>query len=83
MSEYIYCPRHPSEPVSNGLFDAPCGACEYEMAEAAEEWEYDPANPKRTQCHMTPYIPNEPHWWQARTCLYLGPAPHEEDDIPF
>jgi len=25
---YAYCPRHPSEVISNGMFDAPCGGCE-------------------------------------------------------
>ena len=35
---YIYddptrCPRHPREVIrsDDGMFDAPCGACEYEM----------------------------------------------------
>ncbi len=31
MTDYIRCSKHPSEIISNGLFDAPCGACEAAM----------------------------------------------------
>lgn len=27
----FYCPHHPAEVISNGTFDAPCGACEQAM----------------------------------------------------
>jgi len=37
------CPRHPHVKTSSddGMFDAPCGECEYEMdaAAAREDWE--------------------------------------------
>ena len=33
----ITCEYHPNEVVSNGRFDAPCGACEGEMADQAME----------------------------------------------
>jgi hypothetical protein len=48
------CPKHPNEVTSSpdGLFDAPCGRCEYEMdaefyaemdaAEAAPKAEFEP-----------------------------------------
>jgi len=31
------CPRHPGEVTSNGMFDAPCGACESEIDDNADE----------------------------------------------
>lgn len=31
---YTYCRHHPSQVISNGMFDAPCGGCEHEMSEA-------------------------------------------------
>lgn len=33
---YTRCPRHPSEIISNGMFDAPCGGCEHEMEHSPE-----------------------------------------------
>jgi hypothetical protein len=47
-----HCPRHPHIQTSSddGMFDAPCYACEGEMADAAEAWECDPANPRRRYC---------------------------------
>lgn len=77
MGDYLYCERHPSVPISNGLFDAPCSACEGEQDEAWEAWQYDPANDQRPYCKLTPYIPHEPRYTQARTCQDV------EDDIPF
>jgi hypothetical protein len=29
-SDYEYCRFHPTEVISNGMFDAPCGGCESE-----------------------------------------------------
>jgi hypothetical protein len=34
---YFYCEYHPREVVSNGVFDAPCAACEGEALEAMYE----------------------------------------------
>jgi hypothetical protein len=68
--------RHPTEPISNGIFDAPCGACESEMDQADEEWQYDPTNTTRTHCRMEPYLPAQP-WDYVATCLDV------EDKIPF
>lgn len=33
---YTRCPHHPSQIISNGMFDAPCGACEAEGDAAYE-----------------------------------------------
>jgi hypothetical protein len=76
MGDYIYCERHPSQPISNGIFDAPCGACEYEMDQAAEAWLYDPQNTTRPYCKAGVYVPAYP-WHGAATCQ------DTEDDIPF
>ncbi len=41
----ICCERHPGEVVSNGRFDAPCGACESEAEAAHREALPFPGNP--------------------------------------
>lgn len=33
---YVRCPHHPSEIISNGMFDAPCGGCEAAMDDFRE-----------------------------------------------
>ncbi len=76
MGDYLYCPRHPGQIVSNGLFDAPCGACEGEMEDDYQRWQYDPTNAKRPYCQAEAYIPAQP-WYGAATCLDVP------DDIPF
>lgn len=81
MSDYIYCRWHPGQVVSNGMFDAPCGACENEMDQAAYEWEVSPDNPTRKLCGMEMWILPEPQrYGVARTCN--DPCP-DEDQIPF
>lgn len=37
----FYCPRHPGSVISNGMFDAPCGACESEMYDAEIEQQFE------------------------------------------
>lgn len=73
------CPRHPREVISNGIFDAPCAACEGEADQESIKWEYE-HNPNRIMCSYPPdYLP-----------LYIGlhgatclDVPVPEDDIPF
>jgi hypothetical protein len=43
-SDYEYCRFHPTEVISNGMFDAPCGGCE-----AAMEPEPETLTPKELE----------------------------------
>jgi hypothetical protein len=54
-SNYEYCKYHPSQVVSNGMFDAPCGACEAEGDDEAEKWEHNRDNPYRSHCGLSAF----------------------------
>lgn len=43
------CPRHPEEQTSSrdGMFDAPCGRCEWEMESYGERADYE------AECHVS------------------------------
>lgn len=71
------CPRHPHVKTSSddGMFDAPCGECEADMAQAAFEWDHDPENPKRPYCGIGTYIAVEPR--------NMARCTDTDDDIPF
>jgi hypothetical protein len=74
-STYEYCKHHPSELISDGMFDAPCGGCEAEMEDAAHAWEVDPANVTRKVCADERYLSPLPR--SPVGCLDV------EDEIPF
>ncbi len=51
------CPHHPTEVISNGTFDAPCGACEGEelYSSSARSSDRRSANPFRAVCSLREY----------------------------
>jgi hypothetical protein len=65
------CPRHPHVKTSSddGMFDAPCDECEYEMDQAAAKWDMDPTNPRRSQCGDNAYIVRCYPWRAYVTCV--------------
>jgi hypothetical protein len=75
-STYEYCKHHPSELVSDGMFDAPCGACERAGDEAQEAWEHDPSNPRRVYCG-----PEHGPW--TYDCPRFVRCVDVDDGIPF
>ena len=76
-SNYEYCRFHPGQVVSNGMFDAPCGACEAAGDDWAEAWERNPENPERRYCGTD--APPVARWysWPSAGCLDV------DDPIPF
>lgn len=74
------CPFHPGEKTSSddGMFDAPCGECEFAMSVAEAEWDCDPSNPHRPYCKALPFIIGVPQPYHTASCV-----PSEEDQIPF
>lgn len=74
------CPVHPHVMTSSddGMFDGVCGECEYLMGQTAEEWKYDPENPRRPYCgYETLILFPEPRYLHVARCVDV------EDDIPF
>jgi hypothetical protein len=69
------CPIHGEQTSSpDGMFDAPCGACEGAMDDVAQAWECDPANDTRRYCGPVTML---------RATPWRGSARCEEDSIPF
>jgi len=67
-SDYEYCRFHPTEVISNGMFDAPCGGCEASMDPEPEvptdeelalhaQWERDRAKAKAEALALLGDIP--------------------------
>jgi hypothetical protein len=72
------CPKHPEVQTSSadGMFDAPCGKCEYEGEKASYEWDHNPENAYRPFCaELGAYIPKENRW--PIRCM------KDEEEIPF
>lgn len=71
-----HCPihRHVMTSSPDGMHDAPCGECEADMAQAADMWDIDPANPHRPYCGNETYIAMP---WRTAKCTDI------EDNIPF
>ncbi len=84
---YAYCRHHPTQIVSNGMFDAPCGACEGEGEDHANwsEWKEELAASGPT-CDdiFAPWNPNRycrtPHIMECYTSQAVCAA---DDEIPF
>jgi hypothetical protein len=67
------CPHHPHIATSspNGMFDAPCGACEAEMEADSQEQAFDEEVAQGVMPCPYPELPP------------VLAAPLEDDDIPF
>lgn len=82
------CPRH-GEAISSddGMFDGVCNACEGEMSEEAEKWEYNPENLYRKHCGDDawgqPLGPLTVRGWAFSPYSFKTCVVRPEDDIPF
>jgi hypothetical protein len=83
MGDPRRCKYHPTIATSSpdGMFDAPCPACEFECSEAAAAWASDPNNPNRSDCALDlPYVIGRNAYRGIVSCLHWGPS---DDEIPF
>lgn len=74
------CPRHPNIATSSpdGMFDAPCGECEYECSVLAERRRYEsPTRPIGFCAPPAHYWGWPPGWRGLITCV------DTVDDLPF
>lgn len=80
MGDPRRCPHHPHVAISSpdGMFDAPCGECEYESDQAAVLWNHDPENPFRQFCGLDEEAPSCGVPWRKDVGCADSP-----DDFPF